>query len=1065
MAQITYGTITITDTTDIESIKNWYLATNASSGVDKATSGWTDTIQQMTASKQYLWNYEQILGANNTEISSTLPVIIGHYGINGLNGTDGNSITSIDEYYQATSSTTNPGSSGWQKNTLVTPTSTNKYLWNYQVINYSKTAAEGSYNDARIIGVYGDKGEPGNPGTNGINTATVYLYQRAASAPTKPSGSLTYTFSSAEITSGTLGNWKQSIGELTGTDPIWVIAAVASSNGATDTIASTEWSTQIKLAQNGTDGQPGGQGAAGLNQATVFIYKRASSSPNVPNNSTYTFATGNFTLSDNTWSKIIPASDGNPCYVTSAVAIGNGTTATLTWNTPSVLVEDGIDGISPTVTSTSNGVKIVDADGNETYITNGANGQSYYTYIRYSANSNGSGMVTTPTSSTKYIGVYSGTSSTVPAYTAFTWSKYVGDPGTPATQYYAFVKYATDANGSNMQDSPDSTHIYVGTYTGTSSSPAASAYQWSKYVGDPGTPATQYYAFIKYATNSSGANMTDTPTANTKYVGTYAGTNSSPAAGDYKWSIYVGTNGVSVTQTRELYYLKTNSTDPSQITASNQITTTNRQNGWTSIVPTYVANAEYWTCIETSLSEGGPVWSAPIKNNALTDENYHAWQSLLISQNANENAQGSLSIAQDIHQHFWDNATDYIIPSSNPSFTLPAGAYITDTLIDTFKGVNGPTGGYMLTRSDGLWIGSGKYRLAALTGSALGFYEPGTTLLNSNDETYLDAKLDANGLILKKGGIKAGTVGQSGFIYLSTEDYPLKDEANNIQGLTINGWTPSVTGTREGQLSNDPAWRQVIGTKFGVDSEGNIYAAGGQIGGWHIGMDTNRSLYYENQIPGATTTNLVISSGSEVNTNSIAGSGTNENWFLSAGQKFGVTTDGTLYANNANIRGTIYVGNDVSSLDNAVRIGTNGIVLGNIRGFHIFMDAQDPNSNTYGLGFYETDHRPYVSTKDTTIVQNKNYYQAGSDIRVYDLIDIDAYRAEHPEDLNPNPYSLGWYEEDTSNRDRRIAYINNNELSIPYTVVLKGMKLSKQWVWELNESTKNLTLKWVETED
>ena len=116
----------------------------------------------MTSTNQYLWNYEKIYGTglNNTDvlISQTDPVIIGRYGQNGTNGVDGNSITSIDEYYQATNSTTNPGSSGWQKNTLVTPTSTNKYLWNYQVINYSKTAAEGSYTDARIIGVYGDTG-------------------------------------------------------------------------------------------------------------------------------------------------------------------------------------------------------------------------------------------------------------------------------------------------------------------------------------------------------------------------------------------------------------------------------------------------------------------------------------------------------------------------------------------------------------------------------------------------------------------------------------------------------------------------------------------------------------------------------------------------------------------------------------------------------------------------------------------------------------------------------------------------------------------------------------------
>lgn len=161
MAQISYGTITITDITDIESIKNWYLATNSSSGVTKNTSGWTTTIQQMDASKQYLWNYEQILGTDNIEISSTDPIIIGHFGTNGQNGADGNSITSIDEYYKITNSTSNPGSSGWTKNSLVVPTNENRYLWNYQVINYSKTSAEGSYSDARIIGIYGDTGQRG----------------------------------------------------------------------------------------------------------------------------------------------------------------------------------------------------------------------------------------------------------------------------------------------------------------------------------------------------------------------------------------------------------------------------------------------------------------------------------------------------------------------------------------------------------------------------------------------------------------------------------------------------------------------------------------------------------------------------------------------------------------------------------------------------------------------------------------------------------------------------------------------------------------------------------------
>ena len=890
MAQVSYGTITITDTTDIARIKNWYLASASASGVTTSTSGWTDDVTNtnaiMTATKQYLWNYEQVQGIGSNgdyiTISATSPIVIGRYGQNGTNGVDGNSITSIDEYYKVTDSSTvtstNPGSTGWTKNDLVVPTTSNKYLWNYQVINYSKTAAEGSYADARIIGVYGDTGPQGPQGNAGINTATVYLYQRATSAPSKPSGTLTYTFSSAKITSGTLGNWKQSIGELTGTNPIWVIAAVASSNGTTDTIGSSEWSTQIKLAENGTDGQPGGQGAAGLNQATVFIYKRATSAT-APSATTYTFSNGSFTVPTG-WSKTIPASNGNPCYVTSAVAIGNGTTATLTWNTPSILVEDGNDGISPTVTSTSNGVKIVDANGNETYITNGANGQSYYTYVRYSANSNGSDMVATPTSSTKYIGVYSGTSSTVPAYTAFTWSKYVGDPGTPATQYYAFVKYATDANGSNMQDSPDSTHIYVGTYTGTNSSPAASAYKWSKYVGDPGQPATQYYAFIRYATSSTGANMTDTPTASTTYVGTYAGTKSSPTASDYKWSVYVGTDGVSVTAVKEIYYLTTGNAPTAPSAGTTTTSTSTGTNVWTTVVPTYVPNGKYYTSIQTTLSKGtSPISSTAILNNALTDESYRAWEALSISQNANENANGALSIASSTQvaqealqsklRKIWVNeitSGSYVAGTyaasglnqnpdnfdiTNPStygfnsllrHTYLSFRYNAHQLVTIGTGINTDSGGI-----SGIAINSpivnnsnqitGVIKGLELTSTELKFYEP-----NTSGTQQVDAQLDANGLKLIKGGIEAGEPGQSGFVYLSTIDYPLKDDnasPNPIPGLTINGYTPAAQGT-DGRTANDPAWRGIIGNKFGVDKEGNLYASNASIDGTiRVGSGSN----------------------------------------------------------------------------------------------------------------------------------------------------------------------------------------------------------------------------------
>ena len=63
----------------------------------------------------------------------------------------------------------------------------------------------------------------------------------------------------------------------------------------------------------------------------------------------------------------------------------------------------------------------------------GTNGTSYYTHIRYSANSDGSGMVATPTDSTVYIGVYSGTSATAPTSAgSYTWSRYHGQDGDDA---------------------------------------------------------------------------------------------------------------------------------------------------------------------------------------------------------------------------------------------------------------------------------------------------------------------------------------------------------------------------------------------------------------------------------------------------------------------------------------------------------------------------------------------------------------------------------------------------------------------------------------------------------
>lgn len=109
-----------------------------------------------------------------------------------------------------------------------------------------------------------------------------------------------------------------------------------------------------------------------------------------------------------------------------------------------------------------------------------------------------------------------------------------------------------------------------------------------------------------------------------------------------------------------------------------------------------------------------------------------------------------------------------------------------------------------------------------LSANALSFYDP-------TNGTTEQAKLDTNGLVLKKGGIKAGTAGQSGFIYLSTENYG--------SNLTINSH----------QASN---WREIIGTKFGVDADGNLYASNAEISG-KITVGSGSNVYTKTEANGA----------------------------------------------------------------------------------------------------------------------------------------------------------------------------------------------------------------------
>ena len=120
-------------------------------------------------------------------------------------------------------------------------------------------------------------------------------------------------------------------------------------------------------------------------------------------------------------------------------------------------------------------------DGND-----GQDGVSTYIYVRYSPSSSGDPMSEYPTLNTKYIGVATTTSPDPPEYNnSYTWSKYVGDD---APAMYTWIRYADNAQGLNMSDSPAGKR-YIGiaiNQTSPTESNDPVLYSWSLIKGDTG---------------------------------------------------------------------------------------------------------------------------------------------------------------------------------------------------------------------------------------------------------------------------------------------------------------------------------------------------------------------------------------------------------------------------------------------------------------------------------------------------------------------------------------------------------------------------------------------------
>lgn len=313
--------------------------------------------------------------------------------------------------------------------------------------------------------------ENGADGTPAYNNASVSLYIRSTTEPTVPSSTLTYNFTTGELTpaSGYTG-WSRYI--PTGTDPVWVITANLSSLSSEDTITSQEWNgtgAAVRLARDGNDLSVSGVYYAESDQGTdptlIPVADWETSMPDV--------GPGNFL-----WTRI-DYSDGSSSYSSARQGDNgtNGTSVTISstsvkysrtssgtltpenwydspdlakggtgpaeagdylWSRTIVIYSDGSSttsynisyiGKSAAIVSSSKSsegvttVVIVDGDGNTTTLTiddgadgtNGTDGKNGYMHIAWANSADGQTDFTTtndPESPTykgpyEYIGVYS----------------------------------------------------------------------------------------------------------------------------------------------------------------------------------------------------------------------------------------------------------------------------------------------------------------------------------------------------------------------------------------------------------------------------------------------------------------------------------------------------------------------------------------------------------------------------------------------------------------------------------------------------------------------------------
>lgn len=259
----------------------------------------------------------------------------------------------------------------------------------------------------------------------------------------------------------------------------------------------------------------------------------------------------------------------------------------------------------------------------------GIPGKNGYVHFAYAKSADGKdGFSKSEFTGATYIGVYSDNIQADSGnYKDYAWSLIKGADGkTPVkgvdyfdgVSSYLWIRYATDANGTGMTQTPSSDTKYIGTAsTTTSTAPTqASAYKWSKYVGENGTAGENGYVHIAYADSADGKTGFDTTVGtDKKYIGQYTDNIEADSTdpSKYTWTLIKGSD-VKITSTKVEYIATTEkSTTPpesielvtsgglSLVDNSSRTFVTNK---WSDTIPDLTDGMYLWTSTTVQYSDG-----------------------------------------------------------------------------------------------------------------------------------------------------------------------------------------------------------------------------------------------------------------------------------------------------------------------------------------------------------------------------------------------------------------------------------------------------------------------------